>query len=317
MLDPSSIDHPIFLVGAERSGSTLLRLMLDHHPDVAFHHEAEFMVSQMGKDGGWPDLTAYREWLREDRVFLHSRFEIDESLDYPSLMRSFLKQKQQRDCKPVVGATVHYNFHHLLKLWPQARFIHILRDPRDVARSTVQMGWAGNLWCGAEQWLEAETTWDSLVNEIDESRYIEVRYLDLIQDCVATLVAICRFLGIEYSSAMLSYHKDTTYLLPDPTLVRQWKLKANALDVRLVEAKVGEFLTARGYEPSGLPSLHVSLWRQRYFRWQSHLARARFRFRRYGPKIYFLELLARRLRLKTLMGRVRPEIRRIDEGSIR
>ena len=48
------IEEPIFLVGAERSGTTLMRLMLDSHPDVAFGEEFEFAVTHIGADGTFP-----------------------------------------------------------------------------------------------------------------------------------------------------------------------------------------------------------------------------------------------------------------------
>ena len=59
------IENPTFLVGAERSGTTLLRLMLDHHPQVAFLHEFEFAVDCVGDDGTCPALPDYYRYLAE------------------------------------------------------------------------------------------------------------------------------------------------------------------------------------------------------------------------------------------------------------
>ena len=78
-----SPDAPFFLVGAERSGTTLLRLMLDHHPELAFRNEFEFAVDRVGEDGSFPDVRTYTEHLRLSRTFAMSGFAIDESLDYP------------------------------------------------------------------------------------------------------------------------------------------------------------------------------------------------------------------------------------------
>ena len=59
----SQIRSPVFLIGAERSGTTLLRLMLDHHPDIAFNLESEFLVSRISDSGAFPDMAAYRRSL--------------------------------------------------------------------------------------------------------------------------------------------------------------------------------------------------------------------------------------------------------------
>jgi hypothetical protein len=134
---------PIFLVGAERSGTTLLRLLLDSHPQITFQFEFEYAVDKINALGEYPDLKDYYQYLETHRIFQMRPFKIDKSLSYPALVQSFLIQKQAETGKPIIGATVHHNFSHLLQLWPEARFIHLLRDGRDVARSVKEMGWTG------------------------------------------------------------------------------------------------------------------------------------------------------------------------------
>ncbi|MEQ9237509.1 sulfotransferase family protein [Coleofasciculus sp. E2-BRE-01] len=125
------VDKPIFLVGAERSGTTVLRLMLDHHPQIAWCYEFEYVVDQISDNGDFPQLEAYYEWLETHRIFQSTGFEIDRSLSYPQLANSFLCQRCQRldrTGKPLVGATVHRHFDRLLQIWPNARFIHVPYD---------------------------------------------------------------------------------------------------------------------------------------------------------------------------------------------
>src|SRR5450432_1488272 len=92
------IDVP-FIVGSERSGTTLLRIMLDHHPSLAFANEFEFSVQMIGSDGAWPSLEGYYEWLETNRIFLSSGFTIDRRLNYPQLINSFLFQERDADGK--------------------------------------------------------------------------------------------------------------------------------------------------------------------------------------------------------------------------
>jgi len=85
-----AIETPIFLVGSLRSGSTLLRLMLDHHPDIAFCSDSEFLVTHISEAGEFQEISAYRAALAADRVFRHGRYEVDPDLNFQNLVKDFL-----------------------------------------------------------------------------------------------------------------------------------------------------------------------------------------------------------------------------------
>lgn len=241
--------NPVFLIGAERSGTTLLRLMLNGHPEISWLNEFEYSVDRISSPHGWPDLEEYYDFLSTHRVFLGTGFEVDKSLDYPDLIASFLKQKQQRDKKPVVGATCHRHYDSILRLFPQAKFVYLLRDPRDVARSNIGMGWAGNMWIGVERWLEAEKLWADMKKELSQDVYVEIRSEELILSPEENLTAICNFIGVDYHPEMMEYPDNTTYSRPDPKLTEQWKRKLSTRDIKLVEARAYTIMKERGYEP--------------------------------------------------------------------
>ena len=96
----SLISQPTFLVGAEHSCTTLLGLMLDHHPQISCYHEFEYAVDLI-RGNNFPKLQDYYQFLETNRIFQSSGFEIDPKLDYPQLINSFLEQKQQG--KPPCG----------------------------------------------------------------------------------------------------------------------------------------------------------------------------------------------------------------------
>ena len=100
---------------------------------------------------------------------------------------------------------MHRGFEHLPSLWPRARFVHLLRDPRDVAASIVVEGWAGNAFEGAEQWRATEEAWDRLRDRIRPQDWIEVRFEDLARDPLGTLTGICEFVGLPYREEMMRY----------------------------------------------------------------------------------------------------------------
>ncbi|MEO0949377.1 MAG: sulfotransferase, partial [Cyanobacteria bacterium J06641_5] len=213
--------QPIFLVGAERSGTTLLRLMLDHHPQICWCSEFEYSVEAISPSGRFPELKSYYRWLATNRVFRSTNFTIDRTRDYPELVDDFLRQRQDLHQKPIVGATVHRHFDRLLYVWPDAKFIKILRDGRDVARSCMSMKWAGNIWRGADRWIRAENLWAKMSRSLPQERYIELRYEDLITQPEATLARICEFVGTTYSPTMLTYPEDSTYFAPNQDLIFQ------------------------------------------------------------------------------------------------
>jgi hypothetical protein len=308
--------RPVFLVGSERSGTTLLRLMLDHHPEIAFLSEFEFAVSRV-PDNGWPDLDEYREWLTTDRIFRSYNFDIDESLSYPDLVRSFLHQKRARENKPRVGATVHKHFDVIERIWPDARYIHLVRDPRDVARSCVSMGWAGNGWTGAERWVTAERLWNEVKRRVAEPDRHELRFEQLVRRPEEELGAICRFIGVPYSERMFDYATSSTYARPNAEAAEQWRRTASDWHIQLVESRVNDMLTERGYTPSGLPALPVPGLARLALEEQDRWSRRMFRVRRYGPALVIGDALARRLPAPVWQKRSQLRLDEIDNRHLK
>ncbi|MEM9400626.1 MAG: sulfotransferase [Verrucomicrobiota bacterium] len=248
--------EPVFIVGAHRSGSTLLRVMLDHHPQIALSHEFEFTMHLVGENGEPPPLDTFYNHLSLNASFSRSGFHIDRSLTFAELINSFLEQRQND--KAVVGMTCHENFDRLRFFWPNAKYIHILRDPRDVAHSVVNMGWAGNVWVAANRWVEAEHTWDVLCQKVHEDRRMEVRFENLIANPELELSRVCHFLGLGYDEKMLSYPANSDYALPSPTAASRWRTKMSKKDIQLVEARIGDLCNERHYPVSDLPQLCIS-----------------------------------------------------------
>ncbi len=316
----NTAEAPIFLIGAERSGTTLLRLMLDGHPQVSWCHEFEYAVDQVSDAGEWPDLEEYHDWLETHRIFLANQFSVDKSLSYRDLLKSFLLQKCDRHSKPIVGATVHRHFDRLLSLWPNARLIYILRDGRDVARSNIGMGWAGNVWSGSRRWIEVENDWRRLKPALPDEQWTELRYENLIVHPEQELTRLCEFVGVSYDPAMMSYIERTSYRYPDPKRIQQWRKKLSNQQIRLVESRISDLLVQRDYELSGLPVMTVTPLLQEYLRVQSWASRATYRARQYGVGLFAADFLARKLKLRAWEKRVQriineKQTRRLSQPS--
>ena len=315
---------PFFIVGAERSGTTLLRLILSSHPELACHEEFEYVVDWLDPETGSISLSKFRDHLTAHRCFSElfrqrgsMLKEPQVVIDHAALVRAFLEQFRREQNRPIVGATVHRHFDHLLRIWPNARFVHLVRDPRDVARSNIKMGWAGTSYHGVEEWLKAEHLWENVVATIDSDRWVEIQYEQLIEAPQEELTRICRLLGTDYSEAMLDYHKTSTYESLDPAMTRQWTRKMRPYHIQLVETRVSEMLADRGYEPSGHPPIRVSSLEQRRLRVVGRFKRWRWRLDRYGFGLMFRHLVARKLGLKTMRDNTRRAMHDIDDTHVK
>jgi hypothetical protein len=289
-----SCGNRFFLVGAEHSGATLAGLMLDHHPMISFGFDFRYAVELMPDGDGWPDLRDYCEYLRGDSGFRVAELVIAAGLTYPQTVDSFLEQKRRRDRKPLVGATVHRDFDRLLRIWPDARFIHIVRDARDVAWTLIAKGLAGNTYSAVEDWLAAEALWSRLRRELSPDRWTEIRYETLVTQPEATLAGLCEFLGVPFDHAMLNYPNDTIYGAPSPHAIGRWKRGLSPDSVRLVEARVGDMLVELGYEHSGLPFLELSPRMESRLYRHDRFYRALFRWMKHGTRLFLADFLARR-----------------------
>lgn len=311
------VESPVFLVGAERSGTTVLRLMLNHHPEISWRNEFEHAVERVPEHDGWPDLHQYYDWLETHRVFQASGLTISRNLDYPALMNDFLRQQLERSGKPIVGATVHHHFDRILRIWPNARFIHILRDGRDVARSTIGMGWAGNVWLGLDKWMEAEQSWAKFQAQIAPERRMEITYENLISTPKQELSRICDFLGVSYSPAMMDYVKETNYSTPDARYIAQWRRKLTNSQIQLVEGRIASMLTERGYELSGLPIIDVGSLHKLYLKVDSWWKCTQFRLKRNGLPLFIADYLSRKLELIQWQKQVRLRINALEAADLK
>jgi hypothetical protein len=289
--------------------------MLDHHPEIAFEKEFDFVVTMVSDTGEPPSLPSYLDYLAGVRDV---HYAINRSLSYRELVADFLRQKQiASGGKPYVGATIHRNFDRLRFLWPNARYIHLLRDPRDVARSVVQKGWAGNVYQASELWIQAESCWDSLATYLTSDQAIEVHYEDLVTRPEPVLTEICRFVDVEYSEKMLEYPADAPqYPRPDPTLVTQWMTRLRPREVAMVESRTADLMARRGYIPSVHPLPKIGPARHKLLLTAARLRRVRTRLHTYGFRVVTLDVIGRRLHVRGLASHAQGRINAVEQSLI-
>lgn len=313
-------ERPVFLVGAERSGSTLLRLMLSHHPQLAFHFESGFVVQPFLAGHEEPtggQLRNYQDWLRISTAFKASGFAIDESLPYRELVRSFLRQKAVLTGKPFTGMTIHHGFEHLPKIWPDARYIYLLRDGRDVSHSMMRMGWYGNAWAATERWKQAIASYDKLTSLVPAKNLIKVRFENLASDSQAELMRISNFIGIPYDDAFFDYAKTSSYSLPGQKKAANWRDHMDQHAIRLVEAEIGGLLQRFGYELSGLDHIEITAKLREQLMRENTRLRRKWRINRYGFWNIAFNKIADKLSLATLKEATHSRMSKISRDHLK
>lgn len=291
--------------GALRSGTTLLRLMLDGHPGLHCPGETDFLFDAIKRQGdGW---TYDRAALNADRIYRASLVEYPQELDGAEALTAMIDQIRRPGVMPVL--MLHRGLERAVELLPDAKIIHLRRDPRDVARSSIGMGWAGNVYYGASHWLETASSWNR-AQAIMSVKPLDIFYEELIPETEAQQRRICEYLGLDYDAGMMDYTKGSTYAAPDPSLTYQWKRKQTAREVVLLEARLGQMLIDYGYEPSDYPPVKLTVPIKVGLKVEDWIARQRFRVGRFGLGTVIREKLARWLGLKGLQASTQL---RIDE----
>lgn len=283
------------IVGVGRSGTTMLRLMLDAHPDLTIPPETHFVPDLIDAiDGGAsPEqaaetMTAVRQWgdLHTDPADVIARWNaLDEWSSGPAL-RAFYEMYAERQGKPRYGEKTPAYVRNMIKIegaLPEARFIHVIRDGRDVALSR----WKRNL--GDKDPAPASRvadTWQRRIRRAQRhgrkvNHYLELRYEDLVTDTEPNLRQIAEFLELPWDPVMLTYYEGAaermsemagdlpaiegkptrpgeermqahamTQKPPDPSAMYRWKEKMKPEDVADFDAAAGALLKDLGYEVS-------------------------------------------------------------------
>lgn len=307
----------VFVCGAMRSGTTMFRLMLDTHGQIANPGEVDFLFDHLRPDPAHPTGWRYDlEALRLDRIFNSKSLTLPEGKEGLDLLADFLAQFQARTPDKRLSFNLHHNLARAVRVLPAAKMIHMLRDPRDVARSSVPMGWAARPYYGIDHWIATEQSWRQAAQIADPDRIHELRYETLFADMETELKAVCAFIGVPYTADMLRYHENSSYAPPDPKLVAQWRHKCTDYDIALVEGKAGDLMAACGYAPTGaghvprgFEALKLKI-EQKLYLW-------RFGMKRYGSTLFWSEKLSRALKLRGANTRIKLRMNDIHQAQLK
>jgi hypothetical protein len=284
--EQSGTNPYFFLFGSHRSGTTMLRRTAEAHSRIAVAPETHWI----------PQFYKHRTGLTADGMVTEAL--IARLLEHPKLRHLGVSPKDLRRlltpgerpayadfvgrifdrfgearAKSLVGdKTPNYvrQVHVLHALWPRARFVHLIRDGRDVCLSVL--AWKRKAARTAElfpTWTEDPVTTAALCWERDvrhgrnkgrplgPALYHEIRYETLVHRPADETRDLCSFLGVPYEAGMLEFHQGRTVhepglspkesWLPITPGLRDWKTQMPPSDVERFEAAAGDLLDELGY----------------------------------------------------------------------
>jgi hypothetical protein len=279
-----STDRPVMVVGCPRSGTTMLQLMLHAHARIAIPPETRFMLAAYRDRRRFGDLAvvanrrALARWIvdREETRFCDLGLDAEETVEriaagpgtLGSALGSIFRGYAARFGKPRWGdkrpAYLH-NIDILLRLFPDAQFINIVRDGRDCVASLKEMSWhRKDIYATIAAWARAVDDARRAARRLGPQQWHEVRYEDLVSDPHGRLAEMCAYLGEDYDPAMAEPSAVAEVAVPSfktwhalthaPVTtgrVQSWPARLTPEEIALCEAALGSRLVAGGYELSG------------------------------------------------------------------
>jgi hypothetical protein len=287
-------DGPLFLVGLPRSGTKLLRELLNNHSEVCLTIKESncipYFYHRMPQYGRLQDPRFFDRFYQD---FSKTKFfkRLDESSGFIN-KDSWAKKVTSWSYAGVLEAYYQAYAHHfnkriwgdktpsylvqvplLKKLFPVARFIHIVRDARDQALS-INKVYGKNIFTSAQRWNDGIVKFRRDVKKFVPSDFLEIRYEDLIDLTEMTMRKVCAFLGIQYEPAMSELNKRIEFIsgaaMESKGILKKnygkWKTEFPSRSLQKFERICGVLLAEYGYEtsydgePRRLTRLEVGLY---------------------------------------------------------
>ncbi|TDC47856.1 sulfotransferase [Actinomadura sp. KC345] len=301
--------RPIFVIGCPRSGTTLLQQMLHSHRRIAFPSETRFVHTSYDVRHTFGDLEREEnrrrlaEWIvkGEDTKFkvlkLDADAVIEEIVDAPPTLGSALatvfRAYARGHGKPRWGDKRPSYFRRvpmLRRMFPDAQFIHLVRDGRDAVSSLKRMPWYhGDTFSAALTWREAVDMGKRLARRLGPDTFYEFRYEDLVAEPEPELEKLCVFLGETFDPAMTRAYEHArqtvpsarkwhlrTHEAPNTRNVGAWRDRLEDWEADLVEHVLASRLVDHGYTLTGVSRPAVAnlarYHRLAAHRWRSHRA---------------------------------------------
>lgn len=314
------INHPVFVCGHPKAGTSLITSLMDGHPAIVSYPEETLFFRRF--------LPAIKGKTKEERIALADELLIhifqwnqeappDHQKNYPDrdysdfdfdrIHQAFVDYIQSSDVSAkryeeaaivafgnVSGSLTEKSQHWVEKtpynefyvdqiydLWPDAKCVHIIRDPRDnyVSYKRKQPGWDAKIF--AWSWMRSTRAGVANQGRLGRDRYYQVYFEELLQNPEMETRRLADFLNIEWDESLLRptragdswrgnsmFNEKFQAISTDP--IGRWKDKISPLELAILQAITGKTMNALGYELAETPIEEFSvlekvrIWRERF-----------------------------------------------------
>jgi hypothetical protein len=255
---PSDLCSPIFIGGQRRSGTTLVRVLLNRHPHIACGPESKFV--QHPSFATWHEQLS-TEWAQRVERYGLGPDSVDRAM--AALVDHLFSSYARREGKIRWAEKTPTNILHidyLFRLFPRAQFLHVIRDPRDTYCSIRQRAqtdkphWARfSAKRSAMDWRESVCA--GMRHRHEEDRYYEFKYETLVQDADATMRGVLDFLNEPWDARIFDPGADNAEAQGanidrhrlSCTSVGRWRNELSSHDLRKIQSIAGDLMIELGY----------------------------------------------------------------------
>jgi hypothetical protein len=266
---------PVIVLGVGRSGTTLLRVMLDRNSELAIPYESFFVPQLAHRHGKRPDIGDYLDDLGRLRTLYDwgikpddVRPRLHEGMTTSEAIAAIFETYAERQGKTRWGDKTPLYMQQLPlleELYPDATWVHLVRDGRDAALSFLELpeGFSGKTWAQPRTPAQFAARWRTEILAARKlgrhagDRYLELRYEDLVDEPEQWLRRVCEHASLSWEPDMLDHTRpsDTAHMPehrnlaqpPTPGL-RDWRSQMSGDDALAFEQVAGDVLGSVGYE---------------------------------------------------------------------
>ena len=230
-INSNSFNGPLFIIGMPRSGTKLLRELLNLNTVIGIpsweSHFIPYMTKKYGIEKNFYKKSDLKQFYRDftQTTFFEGMKGFDYILEFKELHQNakkdnisnlfefilkFYAPKNRKDGFIWGDKTPGYIKHVLLlkTLYPGSKFLHIIRDPRDVALS-VRKTWMKSIYRASERWRDTINEVTKSVTKNNKIDMLFIHYENLIENTEEIIKEICIFLEINYSESMIKLKSPT------------------------------------------------------------------------------------------------------------
>jgi Sulfotransferase family len=262
---------PVIVLGVGRSGTTLLRVMLDRNSTLAIPYESFFVLPLAHRHGRRPKMDDFVEDLERFYQLYEwgispedVRGRLHEGMTTGEAIAAIFAVYAEREGKTRWGDKTPLYMQHLPlieRLFPDAVWVHLVRDGRDAALSFLSLpeGFSGKTWAQPRTPAQFAARWRSeiLAARRLKGPYLELRYEDLVTEPERELRRVCEHASLPWEPGMLDHtgvsevakmpeHRNIAK--PPTAGLRDWRNEMSREDALAFEAVAGDVLHSAGYE---------------------------------------------------------------------